>query len=97
MSLITKTVDVPAQPATTREHRMAWKCDFCGKETTHKDREIGNNANGATLRRIDRIAYPEGGREICDIVDCCPGCWDAVVIPFLSLHQITPRHTESEW
>ena len=56
-------------------------CDRCGKPSG--DDYAGLDTSFVTIRHEHGTRYPEGGSMEAQVVDCCPACWKAHVLPAL--------------
>ena len=93
-----KTVDVPAVPATTKEVVDKVLCDLC----------VNRDYNGMSSYEFDEVEveiivkrreganYPEGGSGTETVIDVCPGCFKAKLVPWVLSHGKTNIVTE-DW
>lgn len=92
-----KTVEVPAQPATTKEVVDYVACDFCGGVVP--ERRDGNQQEyeRVELEFSEGSVYPSGGSERTTKFDCCAECWKVKILPALSALGAKPRTEDLDW
>ena len=78
MSLITKTIDVPA---TTREVVRATNCDICGGEIKEPERF---DVDEITVERRTGTCYPSDNWSEYEEFDVCGDCWEEKVKPLFN-------------
>ena len=89
----TKKVDIPAQPATTKEVQDFISCDLC------KDKIITNTfkADNVDIQCKTGDVYPEGGMGSTIEVDMCCSCFRKKLIPWLESQGAEPLETEWDY
>jgi len=90
----TKSVIVPDVPAHEVHLFSHISCDLCGATTD--DREDWRGVHGydkyfATIQLEDGVNYPESGHGVRTIVDICPSCFTAKLLPWIESQGAKPR------
>lgn len=75
----------------TRETLVELRCDLCGDAAKNCE---WPNRREVTIEMFRSGGHPDCGSDIWEF-DCCPSCWNSVIVPLFAAKGAEPRHTES--
>lgn len=92
-----KTVEIPAQEATTKKKFVKTICDRCKKDI--RESKTGGDYNDTEIEISMDIGdrYPEGGHGIKINIDLCADCFKGKLIPFLESEGVTINETKWDY
>lgn len=79
------------EEAVTRKTLAEMRCDLCGAVTSKPRWPDGSEI---TVERFLSGGHPDAGSDSWSF-DCCPGCWQGVIVPLFVAKGSQPRHIET--